>query len=254
MMKIFTGMPFSVQVASSCVFIWIEPSPVIRQVGRSGIADGGAHRRRQAEAHRAEAARVDPAPRLGEVEVLRGPHLVLADVGGEDAVAAGRLVERLDHVLRLDLGVRSPRSAAGAARASPRSAPTSPRGARGRRPTARYSAVSRGRMLLRVADDRDVRRDVLGDLGRVDVDVDELGPRRELRQLAGDAVVEAGADRRRSGRPRPSRSWPCACRACRASPATAGAAPGTRRGPSACRSPAAGPTARARSARPRRWR
>ena len=49
-------------------------------------------------------------------------------------------------------------------------------------------------MFLRVADDRDVRRDVLGDLRRVDVDVDELGPRGELGQLAGDAVVEAGAD------------------------------------------------------------
>jgi hypothetical protein len=37
--------------------------------------------------------------------------------------------------------------------------------------------------------------DVLGDLRRVDVDVDELRPRRELAQLAGDPVVEAGADR-----------------------------------------------------------
>ena len=48
---------------------------------------------------------------------------------------------------------------------------------------------------LAVADDRDVRGHVLGDLGRVDVDVDELRPRRELGQLAGDAVVEASADR-----------------------------------------------------------
>src|SRR4029079_7276602 len=49
--------------------------------------------------------------------------------------------------------------------------------------------------VLRVADDRDVRRDVLGDLGRIDVDVDELRPGRELRELARDAVVEARADR-----------------------------------------------------------
>jgi hypothetical protein len=49
--------------------------------------------------------------------------------------------------------------------------------------------------VLGVADDRDVRRDVLGDLGGVDVDVDELRVRRELIQLAGDAVIEAGADR-----------------------------------------------------------
>ena len=37
-------------------------------------------------AHRAEAAGVDPPARLGEVEVLRRPHLVLADVGGHDRV------------------------------------------------------------------------------------------------------------------------------------------------------------------------
>src|SRR5919206_233322 len=47
----------------------------------------------------------------------------------------------------------------------------------------------------RVAHDRDVGGDVLGDLGRVDVDVDELRARGELAELAGDAVVEAGADR-----------------------------------------------------------
>src|SRR5664280_316996 len=58
----------------------------------------GAHRRRQAEAHRAESARVDPAARLGEVVVLRCPHLMLADVAGDDRLAAGRLVQRLDHV------------------------------------------------------------------------------------------------------------------------------------------------------------
>src|SRR5437588_107420 len=48
--------------------------------------------------------------------------------------------------------------------------------------------------VLRVADDRDVRRNVLGDLGGIDVDVDELGAGRELCELAGDAVVEPGAD------------------------------------------------------------
>jgi hypothetical protein len=52
---------------------------------------------------------------------------------------------------------------------------------------ARYSTSS-------FADDRDVRRQVLGDLGRVHVDVDELRARRELAQLAGDPVVEPGAD------------------------------------------------------------
>jgi hypothetical protein len=47
--------------------------------------------------------------------------------------------------------------------------------------------------LVGVADDRDVGGHVLGDLRRVDVDVDELRPRRELRELARDAIVEAGS-------------------------------------------------------------
>ena len=42
-----------------------------------------------------------------------------------------------------------------------------------------------------IADDRDQGLHVLADLGRVDVDVDDLRLRREGGQLAGDAVVEA---------------------------------------------------------------
>src|SRR5919205_756253 len=61
---------------------------------------------------------------------------------------------------------------------------------------ARQTTCSSGQATLApiVADDRNVSGDVLGDLRRVDVDVDELGPRRELRELAGDPVVEAGGD------------------------------------------------------------
>src|ERR1700689_2598860 len=70
-----------------------------------GAGHGRAHRGGQAEAHRAQAPRVDPAPRRGEVVVLRRPHLVLADVADDDRLAARRLVQRLDHVLRLDLRV-----------------------------------------------------------------------------------------------------------------------------------------------------
>jgi hypothetical protein len=45
-----------------------------------------------------------------------------------------------------------------------------------------------------VADDRDVGPAVLADLGRVDVGVDDLGVRGEASSLAGDPVVEAGAE------------------------------------------------------------
>jgi hypothetical protein len=41
---------------------------------------------------------------IAEVEVLGGPHLVLADAGGDDGLALGELVERLDDVLGLDEG------------------------------------------------------------------------------------------------------------------------------------------------------
>ena len=116
----------------------------------SGLRDRRAHRGGQAEAHRAQAARLDPAPRLGEVEVLRRPHLVLADVGREDAVALVRgLVERLDEELRLDLGVGRvvvAQRVLGAPAA--RSAPTTPPAAPGRAPSARYSVTSRPRMFF----------------------------------------------------------------------------------------------------------
>ena len=46
---------------------------------------------------------------------------------------------------------------------------------------------------LGVAHHRDARLHVLAYLGRVDVDVDLGGVRRERRELAGDAVVEARA-------------------------------------------------------------
>ena len=68
--------------------IWIEPSPVMQTTVGVGIGELHAHRVRQADAHRAEAAGVDPAARLVEAVVLRRPHLVLADVGGDVGVAA----------------------------------------------------------------------------------------------------------------------------------------------------------------------
>ena len=48
---------------------------------------------------------------------------------------------------------------------------------------------------LRVAHDRHLDRDVLADLGRVDVDVDDAGVRRVRADVAGHPVVEAHAER-----------------------------------------------------------
>src|SRR4030095_6608881 len=61
-----------------------------------------ADRGRQAEAHRAHAARGQPQARRAEVEVLRRPHLMLADARRDDRLAARELVDLFDDMVRLD--------------------------------------------------------------------------------------------------------------------------------------------------------
>src|SRR3546814_11265859 len=57
-------------------------------------------------AHGAEPAAGQPAVGGGEAEMLRRPHLMLANLGGDDRVAAARRLEqRLDRALRHDVGV-----------------------------------------------------------------------------------------------------------------------------------------------------
>ena len=82
-MATFMLSPKSRMVASSWRFIWKPPVPghdphVIVRVGESD-----AHRRREREAHRTETAAGYEAVRLGELEELRGPHLVLADIADD---------------------------------------------------------------------------------------------------------------------------------------------------------------------------
>ena len=70
---------------------------------RDLCADGGG----ESVAHRAEPARGEPAVGRGKAEMLRRPHLVLADFGGDDRIAAaGRVEQRLDRTLRHDFGAR----------------------------------------------------------------------------------------------------------------------------------------------------
>src|SRR6266436_7221095 len=69
---------------------------------RPWVRELNAHRRRQAEAHGAQAPGVDPAARLVEFVELRRPHLVLTDVGSHKGIAFGDFVEPLEHELRLD--------------------------------------------------------------------------------------------------------------------------------------------------------
>ena len=194
--KTFTGMSWSAAVANSWQTMIRLPSPARQTTCSSGHRDLGADRRREPEAHRPEAARVEPPARLGEVVVLRRPHLVLADVGGDDRVALGRLVHRLDHELRLDLGVgrvlvaqrvllpassriRSHQSSSRAESAS----------------SARYSPVSFGSTSL--------ASPTIGMWAGTFLEISagstsmwtNFARGANSRELAGDPVVEAGADR-----------------------------------------------------------
>ena len=64
-----------------------------------------------------------------------------------------------------------------------------------RRWPATTPGSSASSIVAQVADQADVHLDVLADLRRVDVDVDLLGVRRVGLEVAGDAVVEAHAER-----------------------------------------------------------
>ena len=74
------GMPSIAQVASSWLVIWKQPSPSIAQTtepGKPTCAPMAAGRRSPS----CRPTGVEPLPRALEVDVVRGPHLVLADTG-----------------------------------------------------------------------------------------------------------------------------------------------------------------------------
>jgi len=176
------AIPSCAQVASS----WCSSAPSRRPRRRSPSRRGSRPWPPSPPAARSpspQAARVDPPARPGEVEVLGGPHLVLADVARDDRVAAGRLVQRLDHVLGLDLrvlGVLVPERVTLTPGADPRPPFLEP-------PWIGLERPILGRQprddVLRVAHDRDVGRDVLRDLRGIDVDMDELRPRGDSASL-----------------------------------------------------------------------
>src|SRR6185437_15047364 len=58
-----------------------------------GMRELRADRSRKPESHGAHAARGQPEPRPAEIAILRGPHLMLANAGGDDRLAAGVSVD-----------------------------------------------------------------------------------------------------------------------------------------------------------------
>ena len=162
-----------------------------------GMRDLHADRGRQAVAHGAEPARGHPAVRLLELEELRRPHLVLADLGGDvDVAVLGQLVEPLDRVLRLDDVVRVAGRRATCARATCRSASTS-----------RASAVLSGccaccATAAIMSSSTCAQSPTIGTSTRTFLLIDDgsmsmwifFESGRERVEPAGDAVVEARAD------------------------------------------------------------
>ena len=183
-------------VISSWLVIWKPPSPVIAQVSTSGLPSAAPIAAGTRVAHRPEAARADVAVRPAELRVPGEPHLVLPDVRDVGRHVVRQLADPLDD----EVGGQQP--VAPGAGAVPRRAlgVAAPLGElrevvrAGRGVDLGDQAGQALEDLLRVADDRHLDRDVLADLGRVDVGVDDPGVRRVGADAAGDPVVEPHPD------------------------------------------------------------
>ena len=119
--------------------------------------------------------------------VLRGPHLVLADVGGDDRSAAGHRVQLSENLLRLQRAILAVLKRK---LLFPLAYLVKPLGVVG----WLYLGQDGIEDAFGVADNRHIRRLGFADLCRVDIDVDDLGVGGERLQLSGHAVIEARAD------------------------------------------------------------
>src|SRR5216684_3557126 len=124
-----------------------------------GAGEARADRRRQREAHGAQAARGDERARALVLVVLRFPHLVLADVGDHQRAARGEPPQIVQHV-------------------------------RGEQPAGAHPPEQLVQGPRRVAHERDVDLYVLVDFRGIDLHVNLAGVHRVRAQLPGDPVVE----------------------------------------------------------------
>ena len=121
---------------------------------------------------------------------------MLADAGRDDHVGPrGEPLKGLQHLLRLEPLLA--RAVAERELLAPGAKLREPRLGDGRvlRAVPRHLVGQRADGGPKRTDDRDVGAAQFRDLGRVDVEVDDGRPRREGRELPGDAVVEPRADR-----------------------------------------------------------
>ena len=148
---------------------------------RIRMRDLHAHRRRQPIAHGAKPARGHPAIGLIKAEILRGPHLVLTNFGGDEGLApqfAGDVIKPLHRMLRLDDFAFLP--ILQAIRAAPRInlAPPGGNGAFVLRRFIRLPGFNHGgEHRARIAHNRHIHRDILVNGGWINICMDLLGRR-----------------------------------------------------------------------------
>ena len=121
---------------------------------------------------------------------LRGPHLVLAYIGGDDRISLRRLANHLEHILRFNDSIRI-----GIPKRMPR--PYTLEAARSRRPSGRLRfRVRISQHVFNIADAREICLDVLADFRRINIDMgDSFGLRRKSVQFHRNPVIETRADR-----------------------------------------------------------
>src|SRR5690606_25554253 len=143
----------------------------------------------QAEAHGAETAGGEQVAGVEEGPGMGDPHLVQADVGGDDGVVRqkrGEVAAEVDRMQRVLGGGRVGEGVLGAQGGGARE----PVGVRLRGQAVEQAAQDVGG----VAGEAEEGLLDLADLGGVDVDVGDGGARAEFGDLAGGAIVEARAD------------------------------------------------------------
>ena len=152
-----------------------------------GVGELRADRGRQPEAHRTEPRGREEIARMNRALALRGPHLMLADVGRHDRVVGRDGKERVEHVGRGKLAVRRAIGGQRATECLGLRGPTAESRHRLFAPEPAHEALER---LTQIAAQRDRNRQDLPEFRRVDVGVHDLCVARELVGLAGNAIVE----------------------------------------------------------------
>ena len=153
----------------------------------------GTHAGGNAVTHGAEACGADEVAGAFLVEVVCTPHLVLANAGDVVGVGAGQGANALQHVLGRTQAVGGLLVAERVILANlVQLVPPLTQVGQLLSELGGEQLGQLGQHVLQVANDRDVSEANLGDLGGVNVDVNDLGLGGEGVDLAGHAVVEAG--------------------------------------------------------------